>query len=430
MNDVRSINCTQCGAPLELHGGHRTRSLNCAYCGAVMDSHEGYKVVEQFHDTLRPHCPLHIGMQGVLKDVEFTIIGLIQYQTEEGDTWIDLQLYSPTHGYHWLSDEQGHFIFSRRVRDIPKPAHISNFKLKAPVFLGKQRFYLYEQYRAKVQYVEGELTWIAKQGNWLNITEATAPPVCLSYENSVSEEDYYKGHDAHTEKEYYYGEYFFPNDIYQRFSVEKSAQDKPEGIHMAQPYQPGLTAAMGQVGGYFFWVGLLALFVILFMNADEQPRLKYHFNQTELSTPTLIPFKVEDPQKLLEFRISVDRLTNHWVAYEMVVQKEEENVLIVEKEIEFYEGRDSDGYWSEGSREARALFKLPAAGEYSLSVLFDGGSQSTPPPLFVELYEGVVVVRYFLLLMALSLLFYMWKWFHRRSHENRRWEPVTEDEDD
>jgi len=417
MSDVRSINCTQCGAPLELHGGHKVRSLNCGYCGSVMDSHEGYKVVQQFKESIRPSSPLLIGAQGKIKGIDFTVIGMVQYQSAEGYGWLDLQMYSPTHGYHCLSYEDGHFIFNRRTRDIPRPAKVEHFKLKKPVFLGKQKFALYEQYRAKIQYVEGELTWVAKQGDWYKITEATAPPQMLSYEESAAEEEYYRG------------EYLEPEVIYNSFEVDSEAQRKPQGTHMAQPYKSGFSSAMGTIGGYFTLLALLALVVILFLNTSEQERLKQSFSAADFKQQRNISFQIKNPKQLLELRLNVNSLTNNWAAYDIIIQQGEKVVFALGKEISFYEGRDSEGYWSEGSREANALFKLPEAGEYTLKVDFDSSSSRTPPPLFVELYEGVVVARYFFILFGLGLVFFIWKWIHRGLFESSRWQPVMEDDD-
>jgi hypothetical protein len=87
MNDptpVRAVNCTQCGAPLKLHGGHRVRSLSCGSCGSVLDTKDEYQVVKQFADIQRPQMPLELGMQGKLKGIAFTIIGVVQYRDSEG----------------------------------------------------------------------------------------------------------------------------------------------------------------------------------------------------------------------------------------------------------------------------------------------------------------------------------------------------------
>ncbi|MGI9507513.1 MAG: DUF4178 domain-containing protein, partial [Geminicoccaceae bacterium] len=78
--EIKAINCTSCGATLDVLGGHRVRSLTCGYCGSVMDRHADFKLLQEYRDRPdRPITPLAIGMQAMLKGVSFTIIGMIQY---------------------------------------------------------------------------------------------------------------------------------------------------------------------------------------------------------------------------------------------------------------------------------------------------------------------------------------------------------------
>ena len=99
---LRSINCTQCGAPLALRGGHRVESLTCGFCGSVLDAHDEFKVVKTYSDLERPYSPLSLGMSGKIKGVDFTIIGVMEYRDAWFDTWLEYAIFSPTHGYAWL----------------------------------------------------------------------------------------------------------------------------------------------------------------------------------------------------------------------------------------------------------------------------------------------------------------------------------------
>ena len=127
--NLRAINCTACGATLDVLGGHRVKSLVCGYCGSVMDSHAGYQVIQRYRDSPdRPAAPLALGMEATLKGVPFTIIGMIEYVSRQSGPgwaetydWISFQLYSPTHGYAWLTWNKGHYVFSYRTRDLPHP---------------------------------------------------------------------------------------------------------------------------------------------------------------------------------------------------------------------------------------------------------------------------------------------------------------------
>jgi hypothetical protein len=120
----------------------------------MLDSRNEYRAVTQFKDIKRPPMPLKLGMQGKIKDVEFTIVGVVQFRDGEGYQWLEYQLFSPTHGNHWLVSSQGHFVFSRRVRELPRISNVQKSKFKAK----GMTFSVYESYTAKIIFVEGELT--------------------------------------------------------------------------------------------------------------------------------------------------------------------------------------------------------------------------------------------------------------------------------
>ena len=108
--DVKRINCTQCGAGLNVLGGGRVRAHVCGYCGAEMDTQDNYKVLQQFKDMQRPSTPFEIGMEGEIDGVKMIIIGTIgKRESHFGRSWnwVDHQVFSPTHGYGWLTWENG-----------------------------------------------------------------------------------------------------------------------------------------------------------------------------------------------------------------------------------------------------------------------------------------------------------------------------------
>ncbi|MCB1639988.1 MAG: DUF4178 domain-containing protein, partial [Thiothrix sp.] len=187
---VRSIQCRGCGAPLTLlGGGHKILSLNCAHCGTVMDAHKNYAVLARFHGQQPPFSPFELGMQGKIHDVPFTIIGMIGWESQ-GYAWVDLLLYSETHGYAWLGYERGHICFVRKTRHLPS-ATIWSLQPRQSVSDGKRTYKLYEHYMADITYVAGELTWVAKVGDRIQLVEAIAPPFLLSGERSNTETEYH-----------------------------------------------------------------------------------------------------------------------------------------------------------------------------------------------------------------------------------------------
>jgi hypothetical protein len=104
------------------------------------------------------------------------------------------------------------------------------------------------------------------------------------------------------------------------------------------------------------------------------------------------------------------------------------------KQIAYYSGYDGGEHWSEGSRDARAYFKVPEAGNYSLVLTGEGGTgnSGTRPPsvdLFVTVKEGIIVTRYFIALVALLALALAARYLARWRFESKRWVDTEEDDD-
>ena len=242
---LHTIKCTQCAAPLTLNGGRQVRSITCGYCGSVLDTKEEFKVVKQYLDRKRPPSVLELGMKGKIQDVEFTIIGVVQFQDDEYARWLEFLLFSPTHGYAWLEEDAGHFIFTRRVRDLPdKPVSSqrkSTFKARGHTFK------VLEEYTISISYVEGELTWVAEVGDKVRLLDAIEPPFIYTVEKTG------------TEEEYSIGEYLQPEVVHEAFGIDFAPQ-KRHTVHPAQPYIPSPTlVALSEAGKYFAPLALIAV---------------------------------------------------------------------------------------------------------------------------------------------------------------------------
>jgi len=166
MSKHYAIKCTNCAAPLDQLGGGRVSTVTCSYCHSILDMNDHYKVLAKFNDTKRPLGPFEIGMRGNIKGVEWMIIGWIAYKTAEfpAEEWSEFFLYSPTHGYAWLVYENNKVYFSKKVRDFDLLA----WQEKKPktLFYHKGHYIQNDSsYLTYIDYVEGELNWVAKFGD-------------------------------------------------------------------------------------------------------------------------------------------------------------------------------------------------------------------------------------------------------------------------
>ncbi|MFT4560944.1 MAG: hypothetical protein ACI9BW_000682 [Gammaproteobacteria bacterium] len=416
--EPRTINCTQCGAPLELHGGRRVRSLNCGSCGSVLDAKDEYKVVTQFTDVHRPPMPLQLGQRGKIKGVEFTIIGVVQYRDAEGYPWLEYQMFSPTHGYHWLVFSEGHFVFSRRAREIPTMTVLQKSAFNAK----GMTFKVYESYEAFVHFVEGELTYVAQVGDAISATEGICPPYSFARERSGVEE------------EYSFGEYLDPTDVYRTFGVTNIPRP-PRSVHAIQPYIPRpWSVSLSKVArGFALAAVILALGIMVLGGGQE--RLNGRFTAQQVVDGAQTPeFKVSGKNSMMRLELSSGQ-DNSWAWYDLTVMNKDAPYAALAKEISYYHGYEGGESWSEGSDSANVYFTLEDPGRYSIQVEGSGGAGERGgnlrnSPLYFKLKEDVLVSRYFVIIAVVFFLAMLLEPLLRRRFEARRWAPVLEDDDE
>lgn len=418
---LRSIQCTQCSAPLELHGGRRVESLTCPYCGSVLDAKHEFKILKKFTGkTKKIYAPLKLGMIGHIKGTQFTIIGVIEYQAlGEYESWYEFLMYSPTHGYAWLEYDNGHFIFSYRVRELPdrEIRQITKFHFT----FRHNNFKVYEFYNAKIKYVAGELTWVAKVGDQVKLVEAVSPPYIYTQEKTASE------------VEYSLGEYLEPEIIYQAFKLAGSLR-KPREIHPAQPFAAGaLLQGLSTAGKIFAPLNLLLLIIILLFGSGNQVLSTHVLTEEYLAGSAAKPFKINQANRLVALNLYSD-LDNAWAWYDVEIQKNGESLFSMSKQISYYQGYEGGEHWSEGSKKARAYFKVPAPGEYTVRVWGEGGTGNSGRTaqnrsLRMQVKEGIIVSRYFVFTTILSMLALIAIPLSKWHFENKRWGVYEEDDE-
>ena len=416
---IQSVQCSHCGAPLDLHGGHKVRSLVCGYCGSIMDAHKGYQQIKAYKNAGdRPISPFKLGMKGKIKGVEFTLIGMIEYDAE-GSRWLDFQLFSPTHGYAWLSQDRGHYSFSRRIRNIPTPSRIKRFKQKKKITVKGKEFKLFERYTAKIVYVEGELTWIAQRGDKSKVVEAINPPYGFSYEQQSNE------------LEYNWEEYLDTNTLFEDFGlIPASPSDE---IHPLQVYSSdGFWGKMENISPNYFLISFLGLVVLWLFSSNTE---LLHYRHKEGGLATTQSFKVNSNNSLITLNLSAQpQKDSSW--YEVNVLDQQEKTVF--KLADSVKGQDfgQNFHWSQDAGQISAALRLnqgqyylqikPAAKQNALNL--PKGAKPIPqapiklPAIQIKLIKEPIPLRFGVYLVLLSLLLLFISSYKHVSFDGKRWD--------
>ena len=401
--EVKSIQCKSCAAPLSLYGGgHRIRTLNCEYCGAVMDVREDFEILDKFTNQNKPDCPLDIGMEGEIKGIAFIIIGMIGYRSHYGDRWVDLSLFSETHGYAWLSYQLGHFSFFRRVRDLPDRdmTHLgvhSTFRVKGVSYT------FFEAYQGEITYVAGELTWVAKVGDKSIYRDAIAPPMMFSME------------ETENEREYYLSEYINPDEVKSSFTFNFDSHRS--SLHPGQPFIAPLREALSKISRIPLALSLLFIFVFGFIS---EGKTVFTENISDFSTGHTIvrDFKIDNSSHLVEVRFT-NSYADRWIIKDITLFDEQSEVFSFGSRL-FSKNRSS----LQG-QTGKARFKIKKPGSYSLRMKVSKGSNYSNPnrsqAIQLSVRQGVIGNRYFKYLLIISLISFLLFYISRHFFEKKRW---------
>jgi len=412
---LAAINCTSCGSPLPALAGHRAKALVCNYCGAVMDRHDDYRLLARYRDMPRPEGPFAIGMTGEVLGAEQTVVGIvgIRARIEGADYgWTNYQIYSPTHGYSWLTWSDGHLTHSRKTRDMPEAG--GRFAYKAPLAAAGRTFLMYEQYVARIVYLEGELTWVPNLGDETTVIEAIDPPHAYSVALGGRE------------TEFEFTTYLDRAETLAAFGVDDTFP-RTWTVHGAQPFVVGpLQRAFSSAGKVFAPLTLVLALGFTVVGAGRQ------ITESLVVDPVRggsVVFPLNRPDRLAQVTLTAN-VVNSWTWYDMELTNEETDETVAEFDggIEYYQGYDSDGSWSEGSQTATFRFHPPAAGPYRLTIA-NGDPQSAVLPVKVEVRENVMLSRYLFGLAAFFAACWLSLWFREKRFEAKRWGD-DDDEDD
>ena len=408
MTGATAINCTQCGAGLDVLGGGRVRAHVCGYCGAELDAQDKYKVLRQFKDMKRPATPFQIGMEGEIDGVRMVVIGTVGREEVYGGrswSWVNHQLYSPTHGYAWLTWEDGNVVFTRKTRRVPNPSYISEHRIensesRPTVRLDDRIYTYYSSGNSRITFVEGEFNWIPELGDR------------NKYVSFSSSDEMLNIAEGKKEREYELTNLMDRDAIFESFGVDGSEWSVKARIHALTPFERSSDAGFAR--NLAFACSALCLIVALVMLGMGSQIAQ---GTARTGDVLKVPFEVTDSSRLVQVELSAN-VDNSWAGLEAeIVDDKDETVFSFERGVEYYHGYD-DGYWSEGSQAASVYLRLDA-GKYNLTTSMSEAQRNRlPSQIGVQIWEGVVSSFWlwigFVVFLLIGVAFLLQRYWHHK----------------
>ncbi|MDA8083495.1 MAG: DUF4178 domain-containing protein [Nitrospiraceae bacterium] len=399
--------CPSCGGPFSMLTPGLTASVACQYCGSTIDTtHPTLEILSRAEKkmTIKPLIP--IGSRGTLFGTQWEVTGFVRRADKTGIyTWDEYLLFNPFRGFRWLTTYNGHWNYVEMMRIRPEPA-------VSDVTYGGKRFKRFLNGKAKVVYVLGEFYWRVRIGETVDVSDFINPPEILSCESD------------RTESDWSVGRYIEPEEVAGAFGIKEKMPAK-EGVAPNQPSPYG-KSARGISFTFLGFVMLLTLLQIYFVVASPDKQVyrgSFTFNSSDTSKSLVSPsFDLPGGPNNLSVEMR-SNLQNDWIGAEIdLVNDGTGKSLGFEQGVEYYSGTDSDGSWSEGSRDKSLVLSSVPAGRYHLVI--QPAADATKPgerSFTLSLRMGVATwCNYFaaLLLIGLYPIFSCGK---GRSFETKRW---------
>jgi len=410
MSQVQSIKCTNCGAPLKLLGGGRVMTVTCPYCKSVLDLNDNYKVLSNFRNIQALHgLPFNLGMNGKLKGIDYTIIGRVDYRVIEypDSQWTDFLLFSALYGYAWLTYEEGSLSYSRRERKFPN-LEWNEITGHSHIMVGERTYETYDAYSAKIAYVEGELTWVAKKNDNTSFIDLIDPPFGISAEKSKNEIEYYQS------------EYLEADEVYEAFSVPQEKRTVEEGFNPLKPFEQPFFKSLSHISK---WVIVMVVLLFFALKLDGQGKVLTHFTADNQGV-TEESFTLDSTKYLtsIELKTSSTKMLNNFNI--QVHQKGHLLFSLTQKNAYRFDYKTqkvlkSLESWEARGKEGIIYLNLKHLGAYQLSIEpIDKSFSSNVNVTVKEKSARVNYVKMFAFLVVLLALVYPFSFRNYRAKQN------------
>jgi len=188
---VSTINCSSCGAALEIKNRF-SKILVCEYCGThhkIQDG--GISIIGKFAKLADFESLLKPGSKGTILGSPFTAMGRIRYNYGSGffDEWfIDLD-----GDKAWLTDDEGVFTLYYDLLEAVDIPDIDEVKAGQNIMVGEKKVMIKEKGKAVVEGAEGELYFYVEPGSEITYLDAVSDGKKISIEFTDAEVEIFSG---------------------------------------------------------------------------------------------------------------------------------------------------------------------------------------------------------------------------------------------
>lgn len=434
--NLKSMKCSSCGAPIELHAAGLTQTIVCQFCDAVLDLQQD----ETFSQALRFEqaknkvpAAIPLGTEGNLPGLARAVrcIGYMRRSTKvDGVTyrWSEYLLYEQTLGYRWLTESQGHWTLLSPLHKLP--ARPNGQPVGIPtgenVSVDGTTYKHFQTTRAVVDYVAGEFYWRVRVGEGSVVNDYVAPPAIVSSDV------------AQLEVNWSQGTYLSGATVWKAFGL-KGPVPAARGVANNQPNPHG-AAVKRRIFAYLAALAVAFGFLVTRIPSQKQVfEQSWTYKTDDPEHSKLANVTIPDGTHNLRLTVATSPLQKRWAFFQMSLIDEKKHVAFDTGATVYHDAGVDDGEaWSESKLRDSAVLSQVPGGQYLLRV--DPQSNVNPAttpevanpaanpllasPVFnytVRVERDVPQWGYFWLLFFLGLVPPAWSLWRNLSFENTRW---------
>lgn len=403
-----SFTCAKCAHAMPVATQAQAVNIGCPGCGYVWQR-QGVQWVSLkglAQEKLIPSIPL--GSRGRIHDVLYQVVGYVLYEEQSSPyRWREYVLFSPLHGYAFLSEFDGHWTYSTFLADLSLKKTIAS----SITYKGEE-YKLFHRYDSKVKYAEGEFSWKLLE-SVSNYREYIAPPYMLMQEMSSDESCWLKG------------EYLEPEQVQEAFGVSAPMPEQI-GVGAIEPFAKGFSfGRVAKMGGIAAAM-LLVLHVLFMISIKPEKLANQVYSLTSSANDSAVPgpsFTLNSAtgSSNLEFELYAP-LQNEWLSLGITLINTTTNKAYdFELGTEYYSGYTGGENWSEGSTTNNVALSAMPDGKYTMILQPYKARFSNVNTYQLQVKRDVPLWSNFWLLLAFISVVPLVQWIRHHSFEKSRW---------
>ncbi|MEP6833113.1 MAG: DUF4178 domain-containing protein [Gemmatimonas sp.] len=381
------FSCPSCGASLTLSTAGWSVSIACATCGAILDAQDpNLRILQRQQERITVQPRIEMGTRGNWKGLPWDVVGCQQVTISvEGTTypWMEYVCFNPYHGFMYLTEYEGHWNVVEKLKRRPD---IDAGSQSAFTFNG-QTFKHFQSADAVTTFALGEFPWEVTVGDPVRSHDYVSPPFLLSAESTENETTWSLG------------TYTDPKSIARAFNIGGSLRS-PVGVFANEP-NPHIKSAKAVGRAFRFFALILIVMLVVNIAISRKETVftgQFKFDESQGDTTAFVtdPFELKGRASNVDFTIETN-LDNNWMYLNLaLIDETTGQALDVGRQVSYYYGQDSDGSWTEGSRNDHFRLGSVPSGKYILRVSPEGD----------EMEKGVVTYKLLIKRDVPSYLFY------------------------